>query len=85
MEPFSPTDHMGSQLIIEEQVRKDVVPPMVVSGHLILPLLADPMEGVLGNLQNSSQHFSKQKQRGELPQALLDNVPIQMMGYTLCC
>ena len=59
--PLSPTDHMGPQPIIEEQVWKDVIPPAMVSSHLILPLLADPMKGILGDLQNSPQHFSKQK------------------------
>ena len=43
-------DHMGPQLIVKEQVREDVVPPAMVSSHLILPLLVDPMEGVLGDL-----------------------------------
>ena len=43
-------DHMGPQPIIKEQVRKDIVPPMMMGGGLILPLLANPMEGVLGNL-----------------------------------
>ena len=39
------------------------------------------MEGVLGDLSNSPQRFSKQKRRGELPQSSLDNVPIQTTGY----
>ena len=41
---------MGPQLIIEEQVRKDVVPPAMVGGGLVLPLLVDPMKGILGDL-----------------------------------
>ena len=85
MKPFSPTDHVGPQLIIKEQVRKDVIPPAMVSSHLVLPLLADPMKGVLGDLQNSPQRFSKQKQRGELPRALKGNVPTQMLGYAPHC
>ena len=67
MEPFSPADHMGPQLVIKEQVQEDVIPPAMVSGCLVLPLLADPMESVLGDLYNSPQRFSKQKRRGELP------------------
>ena len=50
MKPFGPVDHMGPQPIIKEQVRKDVVPPVMVCGGLILSLLADPMKGVLGDL-----------------------------------
>ena len=57
-EPLSPADHMGPQPIIEEQVWKNVVPPAMVCGGFILSLLVDPMKGVLGDLQNSHQHFS---------------------------
>ena len=49
-QPFSPTDHMGPQLIIKEQVRKDVIPPAMVCGCLVLPLLTDSMKGILGDL-----------------------------------
>ena len=49
-EPFSPVDHVGPQPIIKEQVREDVIPPMMVCSRLILPLLADPMKGILGDL-----------------------------------
>ena len=81
MKPFSPADHVGPQLIIKEQVRKDIIPPAMVSSRLVLPLLVDPMKGILGNLQNSPQCFSKQKQRGELPRVLKGNVPTQTLGY----
>ena len=50
MEPFSPTDHMGPQPIVKEQVQKDIIPPAMVGSRLILPLLADPMKGSLGDL-----------------------------------
>ena len=50
MEPFSPVDHVRPQPIIEEQVQKDVIPPAMVDSHLVLPLLVDPMKGVLGDL-----------------------------------
>ena len=43
-------DHMGPQSIIIEQVWKDVIPPAMVGSCLILPLLADSMKGVLGDL-----------------------------------
>ena len=50
MEPFSPSDHVGPQPIVKEKVWEDVVPPAMVSGHLILSLLLDPVEGILGDL-----------------------------------
>ena len=72
---------MGPESIIEEQVRKDIVPPLMVCRRLVLSLLADPVEGILGDLLNSPQRFSKQKRRGELPCSLLGNVPTQTTGY----
>ena len=50
-EPFSPLDHMGPQPIVKEQVRENVIPPAMVCSHLVLPLLADPVESILGDLQ----------------------------------
>ena len=76
---------MGPQPIVEEQVQEDVIPPAMVGGRLMLSLLVNPMKGVLGDLQNSPQCFSKQKRRGELPHALLGNVPTQMLGYAPHC
>ena len=49
-EPLSPADHMGPQLIVKEQVWKDVVPPAMVCSCLVLPLLVDPMKSILGDL-----------------------------------
>ena len=49
-QPFGPTDHMGPQPIIKEQVLKDVIPPAMVCSCLVLPLLADSMKGILGDL-----------------------------------
>ena len=72
---------MGPESVIKEQVREDVVPPLMMGSRLILPLLVDAMKGILGDLSNSPQRFSKQKRRGELPHASLGNVPTQMMGY----
>ena len=60
-------DHVGPQPIIKEQVRKDIVPPAMVGGCLILPLLVDSMKGILGDLQIFLQRFYKQKQREKLP------------------
>ena len=42
---------MGPQLIIEEEVWEDVIPPPMVCSRLILPLLVNPMEGILGDLE----------------------------------
>ena len=49
-QPFSPVDHMGPQLIIKEQVQEDIIPPSMVCSCLVLPLLADSMKGILGDL-----------------------------------
>ena len=60
-EPFNPSDHVGPQLIVKVQVREDVIPPAMVRRRLIFPLLANSVEGVLGDLLNSPQRFYKQK------------------------
>ena len=70
-EPFSPSDHVGPQLIIEEQVWEDVVPPAMVCSRLILPVLANPMEGVLGDLQTSLQHFYKPETKREITSSVV--------------
>ena len=41
---------MGPQPIIKVKIREDIVPPPVMSSRLVLPLLVNPMEGILGNL-----------------------------------
>ena len=50
MEPFSPSDHMGPQPVIKVQVWEDVIPPAMMGSRLILPVFANPVEGVLGDL-----------------------------------
>ena len=60
---------MGPQPIVKEQVREDVIPPAMMGGCLILPILANPMEGVLGDLQLLFSVSIKKKQRERLPQA----------------
>ena len=50
-EPFSPSDHVGPQPIIKEQVQEDVIPPAMVCSRLVLPIFVDPVEGILGDLQ----------------------------------
>ena len=84
-EPFSPSDHMGPQPIIKVKVWEDVIPPAMVCSCFVLPILTNPMEGILGNLEFLFSVSTKKRQREKLPRSLLDNVPIQMMGYTLRC
>ena len=43
-------DHVGPQPIIKEKVWEDIVPPAMMSSRLVLTFLADPMEGILGDL-----------------------------------
>ena len=50
---------MGPQPIIKENIQEDDIPPSMVGSHLVLPLLENLVEGILGNL-NFSQHFLKQ-------------------------
>ena len=50
MKLLRPVDHIGPQPIIKVQVWEDVIPPVMVCSRLVLPLLVDPMEGVLGDL-----------------------------------
>ena len=54
---------MGPQLIVKEQVQEDVIPPAMVCGRLVLPFLADPVEGGSGNLQLLFSVSTKKKQR----------------------
>ena len=67
-EPFGPSDHMGPQLIVKVQVWEDIVPPPMVCSRLVLPLLADPVEGSLGDLSNFSSAFPSKgnEERGYL-------------------
>ena len=57
MKPLGPTDHMGPQPIIKEQVWKHVVPPSMVCSRLVLPLLANSIKGILGDLSKFSSAF----------------------------
>ena len=50
LKPFGPTDHMGLQPIVKEQVWEDIILPPMVCNCLILPLLADSVKGILGDL-----------------------------------
>ena len=63
-QPFGPTDHMGPQPIVKEQVREDVIPPTMVCSRLVLPLLANPVEGILGDLKFSSAFLKAETKRG---------------------
>ena len=70
-EPFSPPDHMGPQPIVKERVREDVIPPVIVCSRLILPVLANPVEGVLGDLQTSLQRFYKPETKREITSSVV--------------
>ena len=85
LKPLSFSDHVDPKLIIEEEVQVYVIPPLMVGSLCILPLLDDPMEGVLGNLENPPQCFFKQKQRGRLPHESMGNVPNLTMEYAPFC
>ena len=75
---ISPVDHMGPQPIVKVKVWEDVIPPAVVCSHLILPLLADPMEGILGNLQLLfSVSSSRNEERGYLERRWVMSPPRQ--------
>ena len=69
--PFGPVDHMGPQPIIKEKVWEDIIPPLMVCSHLILPLLADPMEGILGDLPTSLQHFYQEETKREITSSVI--------------
>ena len=57
LKPLHSSDHMGPESIIEEQVWICVMPPPIVGTLHVLSSLQDPMEGILGDLENSPQHF----------------------------
>ena len=66
MKPFGPTNHMCPQPIIEEKVWEDVIPPLMVCSRRILPLLDNPMEGVLGDLIESPSVFLQTETKREI-------------------
>ena len=57
-------DHVYPQLIIKEEVREDVIPPMTVCSRRVLPLFDDPMKGVLGNLKDPSVFLQTRNEEG---------------------
>ena len=80
--PFHPSDHIGPEMIIEEEVRVYVPPPAVMNDGFIvwLPWLPNAVEGILGNLQALSVFYQKE-QRGNLPHTSMGNVQNPMLGY----
>ena len=65
LEPFSPLDHVRPQTIIEEEVREDIIPPVVVCSCRILPLFDNPVEGILGNLEIPLSVSSNRNEEGD--------------------
>ena len=51
--PFRSPDHIGPELIIEEEIWVDILPPPIMGSLNILPGFLDPVISVLGNLQFS--------------------------------
>ena len=70
-EPFSPSDHMGPQPIVKVQVREDIIPPTMVCSRLVLPLLVNPMEGILGDLETSLQRFYQEETKREITSSVI--------------
>ena len=71
LEPFSPSDHMGPQPIIKVQIWEDIVPPVMVCGCLVLPLLADTMESILGDLGISLQCFYQEETKRKITSSVI--------------
>ena len=65
LEPFSPSDLVPPQPIIEEEVWEDIIPPMMVCSHRILPFLDDSVEGILGDLRESPSVFLQAETKRE--------------------
>ena len=76
---------MHPELIIKEEVWIQIEPPLIAGSLRILCILGNPMEGVLGNLENPPQCFFKQKQRGRLPCESSGNVPNLTTECALFC
>ena len=57
-------DHVGPELIVKEEVRVDIPPPLIVGSRLIFPSLPNPMEGILGNLQFSISVSTSRNKEG---------------------
>ena len=57
---------MGPQPIVKVKVWEDVIPPVMVCSRLVLPRLADPVEGILGDLPTSLQRFNQEEMKREV-------------------
>ena len=55
---------MGPQPIIKEEVREDVIPPVMVCSRRILPLFDNSVEGVLGNIEDPSVFLQTRNEEG---------------------
>ena len=62
--PFGSSDHVGPKPIIKEEIRIDILPPLVVGSLLILSSLLNPMEGILGDLQFSVSISTSRNEEG---------------------
>ena len=64
LKPFHSSDHVGPEPIVEEEIWKDILPPLIVDSLLFLSHLPDSMEGVLGNLQFSISVSTSRNEEG---------------------
>ena len=49
--PLCPSDHMGPELIVKEEIWVHIPPPLIVGSLGVLSSFLNPMEGVLGDLE----------------------------------
>ena len=54
---------MSPQPIIKEEVWEDIIPPLMVCSRLVLSLFAEPVEGILGDLEFSSAFLQEETKR----------------------
>ena len=62
---------MGPQPIVKEQVWENIIPPTMVCSCFILPLPANPVEGILGDLQTSLQCFYQEETKREITSSVI--------------
>ena len=56
---------MGPKVIVKVQIQEDIIPPTMVCSRLVLSLLTDPVEGILGDLKSSPLSVSSIRNKEE--------------------
>ena len=64
LKPFRSSDHVGPEPIVEEEIWKDILPPLIVGSLSIFSSFQNPMEGSLGNLQFSVSVSTSRNEEG---------------------